>query len=68
MNMRLKTDCKTDCNASRKPLSPLKMVGAIGFEPSPLKRFQILAGLGWHPKAATEAKGTFIGHGLDTQD
>ena len=33
LDMRPKTDCKMIANTSRKPLSPLEMVGAIGFEP-----------------------------------
>ena len=44
------------------------MVGAIGFEYTPLQPFQPFAGLGWQPKEPQpKANGTVIGHRLDMQ-
>ena len=48
--MDTKQFSKCELELAPYSLRLLKLVGAIGFEPTPPQPFQTLAGLGWQPK------------------
>jgi hypothetical protein len=51
-------------NFQRLALPSKRLVGAIGFEPSPARPFKHLRDWGGNQKTATEANGTITGHEL----